>query len=146
MGKMVKTGRSRRLLKLATGKGKKSRKSTDTVVTLEASLASAPGETGEQAETEKPSALGQESFTDCAHMRQVMCLLPSSNPASKEDKQKESDSDDGEMSDGKRQGGNLQLPGNKGLSVYMKVSKFALPLGARPSTEHIIRGGPKQKK
>ena len=134
MRKMVKSKRSRKIVKIVpkAKPEKASKVPSDTVVTIEASLA-----------TEE---IAEQSFTDCAHLRQVMCLLPSSNPASKGDKQRDGDSDDAEMSDGKVQAGNLELPGSKGVSAYMKVAKFATALKAGPSMQHVIKSGPKQKK
>ena len=89
MRKIARSGRSRRNFKLAPPKASKSSKGVNTVVTLE---------------TCNPTAkTAQESFTDCAHLRQVVCLLPSDNPALTKhvDKPKENSSDDDLMSEGK---------------------------------------------
>ena len=79
-----------------------------------------------------------------------MCLLPSNNPAlaKQMDKQKEDNSDDDDMSDEKQNEelGNLEMPANKDISVYMKVSKFAGDLNSRPKPSHIIRSCKKEKK
>ena len=89
MRKIARSGRTRRNFKLAPPKASKPHKGVNTVVTLEAGNPSAQN--------------AQESFTDCAHLRQVVCLLPSNNPAlaKRADKPKESSSDDDLVSEGK---------------------------------------------
>ena len=58
-------------------------------------------------------------FTDCAHLRQVMCLLPVDCPPEIEDKESSDDSIDEKIAKKK---GNLEL--SKKLDVYIRVSKF----------------------
>ena len=65
MAKLTKAGRSRHSYKMASGEAEKAAK--DTIVTLEV---------GSEPKAAANDAIGNE-FTDCAHLRQVMCLMPS---------------------------------------------------------------------
>ena len=64
MRKLAKLGKARRNVKLAQSQYSKTQKKSSAVVTIE--------------------TVSDGPFTECGHLKQVVCLLPSSNPKTAE--------------------------------------------------------------
>ena len=118
IAKLAKAGRTRHTYKMGSTKN-------DTVVTLE---------TGGQKQSQAAGSANE--FIDCAHLRQVMCLMPAGEmaAAAKDDAESSSDSIDEKSSHKK---GNL-VPSKK-IEAYIKVSKYTQDLKAMPLAANIIR-------
>ena len=128
MRKQEKAGRSRHSYKLASSEGSDKK---DTVLTLEV------------ADGAKPSASTSSEFTDGAHLRQVLCLMPSDTQG--QDKQAEdfsSDDSDDELNPLKKQG---NLVPSKAIQAYIRVSKMHSELNAKPNSANIVRSVRKVK-
>ena len=115
MRKLEKAGMKRHSYKTSGDDGVK-----DTVVTLEIA-----GKDGDQ---------GDKEFTECAHLRQVLCLMPSEGGAAAVD----GDSSDDSI-DGKAAGKGSNLKPSKPISAYIRVSKQACEIGSKPKSANIIR-------
>ena len=118
MRKLEKAGRKRHSYKL--GEDKK-----DTVLTLEIAEEGAEAQVGSANE-----------FTEGAHLRQVLCLLPSDGTTTKKAGAADS-SDDSEDDQYTKTQGNLEP--SKAVQAYIRVSKMVTELNAQPKSTNIVR-------
>ena len=118
MQKLQKAGRPRHTYKC----GKEIK---DTYVTLEV------------AETQEK---GGSEFTENASLRQVLCLLPSDDAVIEAN-----ESSDDSIDDAKKMTKKGNLGQSKALSAFIRVSKQAAEIGAKPKSVNIIRQSKKAK-
>ena len=82
--------------------------------------------------TKEESPSTRSEFTENASLKQVLCLLPNDQDVGGDESSDDSVQDSKTMKKG-------NLRASKGLSAFIRVSKQATEIGAKPKKASIIR-------